>query len=96
MGAVVAIPVPLIGPVAGAVIGAGLGVYKNITRGGSKGPDPVILPMPHEFPDAVGTPKLEALALDKYEELNKLHDLKTKGVLTDEEFAAEKKKILDR
>lgn len=96
VGAVVAIPVPLIGPVAGAVIGAGLGVYKNITRGSSKSPDPVILPMPHEFPDAVSIPKLEKLDMDKYEELNKLHDLKTKGVLTDEEFAVEKKKILDR
>lgn len=96
VGAVVAIPVPLIGPMAGAVIGAGLGVYKSITRPDTRqAAQPVIQssPPPVEVIDVIPTTKIVE---DKYSELTKLHDLKVKGVLTEEEFAAEKKKILDR
>ncbi|MDI1308623.1 MAG: hypothetical protein PSV17_04210 [Methylotenera sp.] len=32
VGAAIAIPIPVIGPVAGATIGAGMGIYKNITK----------------------------------------------------------------
>lgn len=93
IGAVVAVPVPLVGPIAGAVIGAGLGVFKNIGRSGVSQPlnlthqphDPTVI-------DVIGVER----STDKYEELNKLHELKVKGALTEEEFAAEKKKILDR
>lgn len=94
IGAVIAVPVPFIGPVAGAVIGAGLAVSKNIIN-------------PSRPPDEEATPRLipahtievETKLVpppDRFEELHKLHDLKVKGVLTEEEFAAEKKKILDR
>lgn len=96
IGAVIAVPVPIIGPMAGAVIGAGLGVYKNITRsGGGKATEPENLPARQPLPviDVIAT---EKAVPDKFEELNKLHELKVKGALTDEEFAAEKKKILDR
>lgn len=93
IGALVAVPVPVIGPIAGAVIGAGLGVYKNIMRGGSS-----TAPRPPQQPDNpllidVNTAPSSA---EKFEDLNRLHELKVKGALTDEEFAAEKKKILDR
>lgn len=96
IGAVVAVPVPVIGPMAGAVIGAGLGVYKNITRpSGSKSAEspPLLTSQPVTVIDVVAS---EQASTDKFEELNKLHDLKVKGALTSKEFAAEKKKILDR
>ena len=96
IGAVIAVPVPVIGPMAGAVIGAGLGVYKNITRsGGAKPADSEALPARQPLP-VIEVSATEKAGPDKFEEINKLHELKVKGALTDEEFAAEKKKILDR
>ena len=78
VGAAIAIPVPVIGPAAGAVIGAGLGIYKNITKGGS-----------------TSTPtSTQALPADIHAELLKLDDLRQKGVLSEEEFEIQKKKIL--
>jgi hypothetical protein len=32
VGAAISVPVPVIGPAGGAVIGAGLGIYKNLTK----------------------------------------------------------------
>lgn len=96
IGALVAVPVPVIGPMAGAVIGAGLGVYKNITRPStnrSAEPSPLLTSQPVTVIDVVAS---EQTPTDKFEELSKLHDLKVKGALTSKEFAAEKKKILDR
>jgi hypothetical protein len=94
IGAVIAVPVPLIGPIAGAVIGAGLGVYKNIVRGPST---------PHDngaarkiTSEVVDVQSTAVPRPDRFEELSKLHALKVQGVLTEDEFAAEKKKILDR
>ena len=96
IGAVIAVPVPVIGPMAGAVIGAGLGVYKNITRpSGSKSAEPEALPG-KQLPPVIEVTATGKAEPDKFEEIGKLHDLKAKGALTDEEFAAEKKKILDR
>lgn len=96
IGAVIAVPVPVIGPMAGAVIGAGLGVYKNITRsGGAKPADSEALPARQPLP-VIEMTATEKVGPDKFEEINKLHELKVKGALTDAEFAAEKKKILDR
>jgi hypothetical protein len=94
IGAAVAVPIPLIGPIAGAVIGAGLGVYKNIKQGPRT-------ERPESLPNDTSSTFIEveskiASPVDKFEELSKLHDLKVKGVLSEEEFAAEKKKILTR
>lgn len=80
IGAVVAIPVPFVGPMVGAVIGAGLGVYKNFTRKGQSGPTII---------DHVVVPK------DVHAELLKLEDLRQKSIISDAEFEAQKKKILD-
>lgn len=80
IGAVVAIPVPIIGPLAGAAIGAGLGIYKNLTK-----PDkqpPIII-------DKSSAPK------DIHAELVKLDDLRQKNIISEAEFAEQKKKILD-
>lgn len=79
IGAVVAIPVPIIGPIAGSVIGAGLGVYKNFTK--KSQPAPVVM-------DHASVPK------DVHAELLKLYDLMQKGIISEVEFEAHKKKIL--
>jgi hypothetical protein len=97
IGAVVAIPVPLIGPIAGAVVGAGLGVYKNLRQTDTAPAAPAT-----ESPQAQLTSRVvevEAKVVpndDGFQKLERLHDLKVKGILTEEEFAAEKKKVLDR
>jgi hypothetical protein len=94
IGAVVAVPVPVIGPIAGAVVGASLGVYKNIKKGPTS---PSVEALPNNSSATIAeTENKPASSADKFEELSKLHDLKVNGVLTEEEFAAEKKKILDR
>lgn len=94
IGAVVAVPVPLVGPIAGAVVGAGLGIYKNIKQG-PRAERPESLT--HEAPETIIEAETQIVpSVDKFEELSKLHDLKVKGVLTEEEFGAEKKKVLDR
>jgi hypothetical protein len=94
IGAILAVPIPGIGPVAGAVVGAGLGVYKSI-RHGSKTATPE--PLPDQIPDRVIDVESKVVTpTDKFDELSKLHDLKVRGILTEEEFAVEKKKVLDR
>ena len=79
VGAAIAIPVPVIGPLAGAAIGAGLGVYKNIVK-----------------KDAVAQKSKEISEgkVDVQAELLKFHDLKQKGIITDEEFEVQKNKLL--
>jgi hypothetical protein len=94
IGAAVAVPIPLVGPIAGAVVGAGLGVYKNMKQG-PKTEGPVALPNDTSSNVIEAESKIVP-SVDKFEELSKLHDLKVKGVLTEDEFAAEKKKVLDR
>lgn len=94
IGAVVAVPIPLVGPIAGAVVGAGLGVYKNIVHGSKTMNDetpPLLTP-----PKVIDVESKVVPSIDKFEEISKLHDLKVKGALTEEEFSAEKKKVLDR
>ncbi len=94
IGAVVAVPIPLVGPIAGAVVGVGLGVYKSIKQGAKL---ERIEPLAHDTSATIIEVESKIVSsVDKFEELSKLHDLKVKGVLTEEEFAAEKKKILDR
>jgi len=47
-----------------------------------------------QAPPAVAAPEAEAPAEDPYAELEKLGSLHDQGILTDEEFAAQKAKIL--
>lgn len=58
MGAAIAVPVPGIGPLAGAAIGAGVGVYKNIMKKESSHPI-----------DQSGVPKDVHADLLKFDEL---------------------------
>ena len=82
VGAVVAIPVPIIGPLAGAAIGAGIGVYKNLAK--------------KVQPASLGhtSQRLPELVIDIHSELIKIEDLRQKGILTDDEFKIEKRKLL--
>ena len=80
IGAVVAIPVPIIGSMTGAAIGAGLGVYKNFTKTSQPA---------STFNARVVVPK------DVHAELLKLDDLRQKNIISEVEFEAQKKKILD-
>lgn len=96
IGAVIAVPVPLIGPMAGAVIGAGLGVYKNITRPSERRAERPVPESTLPPPSVIEVVATDQPGPDRFEELNRLHELKVNGVLTEEEFASEKKKILDR
>lgn len=89
VGAVVAVPVPLVGPAVGAVVGAAAGILLG-RRVQSTSPAP--LPAP-------GAPVLDVVAepaKDIYTELNKLEELRQRGILTDDEFATEKRKVLHR
>ncbi|MEO6855259.1 MAG: SHOCT domain-containing protein [Rhodoferax sp.] len=99
IGAAVAVPIPFVGPIAGAVVGAGLGVYKNIRQSGASSNTHSAIP-PHPLSGALEAPLIDVAATspstkDRFEELTKLYELKVKGVLTEEEFASEKQKILN-
>ncbi|MCQ3925183.1 MAG: hypothetical protein DPW12_13530 [Rhodocyclaceae bacterium] len=76
----VAVPLPVIGPLAGAAIGAGVGVYKNLNQKGQP---------------AASTTRESSQTNDAHAELLKLDDLRQKGIISDAEFETEKKKILD-
>lgn len=82
LGAAIAVPIPIIGPAVGAVVGAGLGMYKN-----AKSPAKPV--------QAKAESRLEHTPADLYDELLKLDELHKKGILTDEEFAIQKKKVLN-
>jgi hypothetical protein len=78
-GAVIAIPIPFVGSAIGAAVGAGLGLWRNMTR--------------HETLVA-SSPETSAPPTDPITELERLHGLKEKGVITDDDFLAQKRKIL--
>lgn len=78
IGAAVAIPIPIVGPAVGAVVGAGIGLYKNLTR-------------PSE---GSSTTKPTAGSQDPIGDLERLDGLRERGILTEEEFQSQKKKLL--
>lgn len=83
IGAAVAVPIPIIGPIFGALVGAGAGVVINLKKGDSKNN---VTPENHS---ATAVPEI-----DIYKRLNDLDDLRQKGILTQDEFDLEKRKIL--
>lgn len=84
IGAAVAVPIPLIGPAAGAVFGAGLGIYKNLNRTDAKASPP----------NVAGLGKTQEPETSVYDKLIKLDELRSKCILTEEEFQAQKGKLL--
>jgi hypothetical protein len=88
VGAVIAIPLPIVGSMAGAVVGGALGAYKNLTSPTSRRPEPA-LPEPN-------VPNITAQDPDLYEKLIKFDDLRKKGILSDAEFEEQKKILLGK
>ena len=92
VGAVAAIPIPLIGPAVGAVIGAGAGIYLG-SRSRPQAQPQALSPSP---PQAVLIDVEAAPPKDLYAELLKLGELREKGLLTNEEFEVQKQKLLQK
>ena len=92
IGAVVAVPVPLVGPVVGAIVGAGIGAFANLTR--SKPPAHQALAATALPREAVTVIEMVASPTDLYARLLELDDLRQKGILTQQEFDAQKTKVL--
>lgn len=96
VGAVAAIPIPIIGPAVGAVIGAGAGIYLG-SRSQPQSQSPVLPAAPPAAAPAAVLIDVEATPpKDLYAELLKLDELRQKGLLTDEEFEVQKKKLLQK
>jgi hypothetical protein len=85
IGAVVAIPIPVIGPIFGAIVGAGAGVVMNLKSGDSK-----------KSTSSDGKTAQPTPDIDMHKRLIDLDDLRQKGILSQEEFDAEKRKVLSR
>lgn len=83
IGAVAAIPIPIIGPAIGAVLGAGAGMFLNFKKNASQKSD-------SSSKDAANI----APNMDLHKRLTELDDLRQKGLLTQEEFEVQKKKVL--
>lgn len=79
VGAAISLPLPVVGPAIGAAVGAGLGLWRNMTR--------------HE---TLASPSHEAASApkDPITELERLHSLKERGIITEEEFLFQKRKLL--
>ena len=92
VGAVAAIPIPIIGPAVGAVIGAGAGIYLGSRRQPQAQPPA----LPASPPQAVLIDVVAEPSKDLYAELLKLDELRQKGLLTNEEFEVQKQKLLQK
>ena len=93
VGAANAVPLPIVGPAISAVVGAGIGVYANLTRTAptiQKSAD-ALAPQHSQTDQVASTPPVK----DVYAELLKLDDLLKKGILTQAEFDSQKAKVLD-
>lgn len=78
---------------AASVIFWDLGITDAITDKHRTYQGNVMIPVPPRSGAAEGTGSAEG-TVDIYSQLEKLDDLKEKGIITEEEFAAEKKKLL--
>lgn len=92
IGAVVSVPVPLVGPVVGAIFGAGIGAFANLTR--SKPPVQQALAAIAPPQEAASAIEMIASPKDLYARLLELDDLRQKGILTQQEFDAQKTRVL--
>ena len=78
IGAVVAVPVPVVGPMFGAMVGGGIGAVISLKRAWSSPPTAGEATAPFDFHKA----------------MTELEDLRQKGILSQAEFDARKKKLL--
>ena len=90
IGAVAAIPVPLIGPIGGAIVGAGVGSYLSLKHGigRSSSEDSG----DHSVPNGGQPQSTDGLLQD----IKRLDELRQSGVLSDVEFQEQKAKLLKR
>lgn len=88
VGAVIALPLPIVGPMAGAFVGGALGAYKSLTSPTSRKSEPAS--------SEPSVAKTTAQDPDLYEKLIKFDDLRKKGILSDAEFEEQKKKLLGK
>lgn len=98
LGAVAAVPLPLVGPLAGAVVGAGAGVYLGLKSQPDSAP---ALPLPVPAVDAGDSSRniidvVATVPFDLNTKLRELDQLRVDGLLNDEEFQSEKRKLLAR
>jgi hypothetical protein len=82
IGAAVAIPIPIIGPMFGGVVGGGIGLAIGLKRSLNN-------PRPAEQSTPAGPN-------DFHKQMTELEDLRQKGILTQEEFDAQKQKLLNK
>jgi hypothetical protein len=81
IGAVVAVPVPVVGPMFGAMVGGGIGAVISLKRAWGSTPQ---------------ASSEATVPFDLHKALTELEDLRQKGILSQEEFEAQKKKLLRR
>lgn len=84
VGAAVAVPIPLIGPVGGAIVGAGFAVFKSFKKKEVKVDEPSVVVTSAQNFSPVGVS----------DELFKLAVLRDKGILTEDEYASQKSRLL--
>lgn len=96
VGAVAAIPIPIIGPAVGAVIGAAAGVYLGSRRQPQSQPPALPPSASASHQQAVLIDVAAEPPKDLYAELLKLDELRQKGLLTNEEFDMQKQKLLQK
>lgn len=88
VGAVVGafVPIPFVGSTALGVVGAGIGLYKNLTRPSGAGSERPFTGQRAE--------NLLSQKVDVYDQLIKFDELLQKGIITSDEFEAKKKELL--
>ena len=82
IGAAVAVPIPLVGPALGALVGGGIGLIVNLRRDRSAG--------------SLRVQRDQIPSVDFHQQMIDLNDLREKGILTQEEFDTQKKKLLKK
>lgn len=89
IGGAVGIPLPILGPMSGAIVGAGVGVYLHLKNGiGKTAPQTTA-------PKNATTTSYENPS-DVVAMLAQLDDLREKGVITAEEYQQKKTQLLER
>lgn len=84
VGAAVAVPIPLIGPVGGAIVGAGLAVFRSFKKQEARADERSLLAALGKTANPMGVS----------DELLKLAALREKGILTEAEYATQKSRLL--
>ena len=80
------VPIPLVGTTTGGLIGAGLGLYTNLTRRGER--------VSERPPSGQRSENLLTQQVDVYDQLIKFDELRQKGIITTDEFEAKKRALL--